>query len=91
MVVTARPSVTAGGRAVTKTGCGRPSPVPTLTGRAHRTAQDRGAHRDPAEEGRAVQDRIAAVASLSRHEVILVSPSARCTLRGLHRMSVTNA
>ncbi|GAA2238271.1 hypothetical protein GCM10010430_19110 [Kitasatospora cystarginea] len=43
------------------------------------------------EGSQAVRDRIDAAASLSRYEVILVSSSARCPLRGRHRLSVTNA
>lgn len=37
-----------------------------------------------------MRDRIAAVVSLCRYEVILVSSPARCPLRGRHRMPVTN-
>lgn len=38
----------------------------------------------------AVRYRIAVVVPPSQYEVILVSSSARCRLRGRHRMSVTN-
>ncbi|EKX64659.1 hypothetical protein STRIP9103_08346 [Streptomyces ipomoeae 91-03] len=35
-------------------------------------------------------DRTAVVAPRSRYEVILVSPSVRCPLRGRYRMPVTH-
>lgn len=38
-----------------------------------------------------MRDHTAAVVSLCRYEVILVSSSARCPLRGRHRMPVTSA
>lgn len=37
-----------------------------------------------------MRHRTAVVVPRSRYEVILVSSSARCPLRGRHRMSVTN-
>lgn len=36
-----------------------------------------------------MRDRVAVVVPLSRSEVILVSSSARCPLRGRHRRPVT--
>ncbi|AWW36770.1 hypothetical protein ADL00_17595 [Streptomyces sp. AS58] len=45
---------------------------------------------ESSEGGRAVRDRNAVVASRSRYEVILVSPAARCPLRGRYRRPVTN-
>ncbi|GAB1338818.1 hypothetical protein ACE1SV_54080 [Streptomyces sp. E-15] len=41
------------------------------------------------EGSRAVRDRTAVVVPPARTEVILVSPSVRCPLRGRHRMPVT--
>ncbi|MBB3074694.1 hypothetical protein FHS41_001163 [Streptomyces violarus] len=38
-----------------------------------------------------MRDHTAVVVSLPRHEVILVSSSLRCPLRGRHRMAGTNA
>ncbi len=38
-----------------------------------------------------MRDRTAVVVSPSRYEVILVSSSVRCPLRGGRRMTVTNA
>lgn len=47
--------------------------------------------RRTSDEGRpAVQYRTAVVVPRSRFEVILVSPSVRCPLRGRYRMPVTN-
>lgn len=46
--------------------------------------------RGPSDEGRpAVPYRTAVVVPRSRYEVILVSPSVRCPLRGRYRMPAT--
>jgi hypothetical protein len=61
-------------------------PVP-YTRNAPRVAVTRG----PSDEGRpAVPYRTAVVVPRSRYEVILVSPSVRCPLRGRYRMPATS-